>query len=102
MTVDTPWGMSQTCTEVGEGILHVTTASHGGYRVPRAMHRAMKPRYQVAGDDYVDPDYTGGRFVWYEEDCAWSAVCLAYPDLFPSHALEPARATFRDVYEERA
>lgn len=76
----TPWGESQSVEDIGLGIWFVTTAGHGGYYVPASLlhqipaeHRAYAKRW--SGDER-----------WFEEDCAWAAVALAFPQLFPAAA----------------
>jgi hypothetical protein len=43
------------------------------------------------------------RGYWFEEDCAWAAVALSFPDLFSAESIEGARRTakmyFPDAYE---
>lgn len=36
---------------------------------------------------------------WYEEDCAWACVALAFPDRFPAEAQEHARNTLAFILE---
>lgn len=74
-TIETPWGPSQTSEEIAPGIVRHNTASHGGYylspervaEMPMAL-RSFKP---FAGSN------------WYEEDCDWAVVALAFPQFFP-------------------
>ena len=80
----TPWGPAQSADHIGEGIVHVTTAGHGGYYVPNAKMCAI-PRH---AQRYA-AQWSGSRN-WYEEDCAWAAVALAFPHLFPARALPVA------------
>jgi len=85
----TPWGESQSVEDIGLGIWFVTTAGHGGYYVPTALvqripkeHRAYAKRW--SGDER-----------WYEEDCAWAAVALAFPQFFSATAQAHARETVK-------
>jgi hypothetical protein len=61
----TPWGQSQTVEQCGaDGVLHVTTAGHGGIFVPDTLlHRIPKDEQAYAAA------WSGSRN-WYEEDCA--------------------------------
>lgn len=74
----TPWGPTQQIEQKGGGIIHVSTASHGGLLVPPAMYDAMPaPLRQNA--------YGGGN--WFEEDCEWALVALAFPQHFTGRDL---------------
>lgn len=73
----TPWGMSQTVTPVTEGIEFHTTPSHGGYFVSAERQAEM-------------PDWMPKK-VWYEEDCDWAFVALAFPSVFPPEAIPAAK-----------
>jgi len=84
MTDLAPWGRVQSVIDIGQGICFVTTDDHGGYYVPFAMLSAIPAWQQEKA-----AQYSGSRH-WYEEDCCWAFVCMAYPDLFPPEALEHA------------
>lgn len=53
--VNSPWGEPQTWIELVPGIIRVTTASHGGYRLSPERRAAMKARLGI-------------DLEWYEED----------------------------------
>lgn len=53
----TPWGPAQTVTQIGDDIFVVSTASHGGMHLPKAINDRI-------------PDYFRNSEGWYEEDCA--------------------------------
>lgn len=79
MTVNTPWGPSQTTKTLATGIISITTAGHGGiYLEPlRQSHVAR-----------LFPDFAtfaGGP--WYEEDEDWAVVALAFPEAFEDEAV---------------
>jgi len=73
----TPWGESQTIDKLGDdGVLAVTTASHGGIYVPRALLHRIPQAGQLWAAGW------SGSVNWYEEDCAWSIVARYFPELF--------------------
>lgn len=72
---DTPWGLWQEMKEKAEGIVYVTTASHGGYWVSPERYKQMP--------EYLRTKSFAGEG-WYEEDCDWCLVVLSFPDLFPT------------------
>jgi hypothetical protein len=82
----TPWGMSQDVTVVADGVEFHSTPTHGGYWVS-AERRKRMPNWMP-------------RQAWYEEDCEWAFVCLAFPDLFDSgeKAVNHARQTIAHWY----
>lgn len=86
-TMMTPWGRAQTHENIGRGIMHVTTAGHGGYFVPEYMLGSIPENRRNFAAAW------SGSEQWYEEDCAWAAVALAFPDTFPPEAQESARRT---------
>jgi Domain of unknown function (DUF7007) len=86
--MNTPWGASQAITDIGGGILFVTTASHGGYYVPPAFNRLVPIAWRDASFN------AQGRFGWYEEDCDWCLVALTFPTTFPVPAAAHARHMF--------
>src|SRR5262245_16604805 len=85
LTKSTPWGLADSQKFIGGGIVRVDTASHGGYYVPdRHLHRIPQDQQTWAAR------WSGSRN-WFEEDCCWSAVAVAFPELFDSESLETAR-----------
>jgi len=70
----TPWGASQEQKQIAKGITRYSTASHGGYHVS-ADRLAQMPDCIRAIKPWAG---TG----WYEEDCDWALVVLAFPELF--------------------
>jgi hypothetical protein len=81
----TPWGIAQSRTDVGDGILCVSTASHGGYFVPDRLLGRIPAEGQAFAARW------SGSPNWFEEDCAWAYVALAFPEFFPADALADAR-----------
>ncbi len=75
---NTPWGHADHVKDIGAGILAVTTPSHGGYFVPPELYAQMPP-------DLRHNPY--GKGTWFEEDCEWSLVALAFPQYFNSVAI---------------
>jgi hypothetical protein len=85
MKMHTPWGAADHVKPLGnEGILQVDTPSHGGLFVPRELYRKMPAALQCNV-------YGGGT--WFEEDCEWALVALAFPHLFEPRHLAAARET---------
>lgn len=66
----TPWGMSDHVTRYARGINFYDTPSHGGYKVSAKLNASM-------------PEPLRNADGWYEEDCEWCKVVLAFPQYFP-------------------
>ena len=81
----TPWGKADHVTVIAEGLVSVSTPSHGGYWLSQWRHTQMPPALGAV------PTFAGGR--WYEEDCDWALVCVAFPECFPADALAQAEGS---------
>jgi len=80
-----PWGAIDGAKEAAPGIWIVYTAGHGGYHVSTERRLAMPAHLKEV---YT---FAGGN--WFEEDCDWCIVALAYPEAFEPSAQEYARKT---------
>ena len=83
---NSPWGIVQDEEVIADGIVLVTTASHGGIWVsPELLGRV-----QEAMRDYTA--YWSGSSQWFEEDCAAQCVVVSFPEHFPAEQVERAQA----------
>jgi len=81
----TPWGFADDVTQIAPGITCYNTPSHGGYLLSAERRAEMPEALRKI------PTFAGGN--WYEEDCDWAIVALAFPQYFPPNAAEAARST---------
>lgn len=85
-----PWGEVDECIKYGDGVFMTTTPSHGGF--------ILSPERQAAMPDHLRLDVS-----YYEEDCDWARVALAFPELFTSvnlfHAERTVMSLYPDLYE---
>jgi hypothetical protein len=81
--IETPWGRPDHAVRYAEGIICYSTPSHGGFHVD-AERSAVMPAALRNADG------------WYEEDCEWAKVAIAFPDLFTDYEREHAERTLRD------
>ena len=85
-----PWGVIDDVTPVAVGIDQVGTPGHGGVQHSTERNRAVDEAWRRPGG-------------WYEEDCEWAIVAMAFPDAFPPayrrDAVSTARNYFPDEYE---
>ena len=87
----TPWGAADSleakCSD--NSVIVVGTSSHGGIGVHTPTH--------VIPEHFKGLAICGGTWAWFEEDCAWSAAVLMFPNLFPAEQ-EAAKLTLRNWY----
>ncbi len=74
----TPWDASQTVETLEPGFVLVTTASHGGTMVNKAVIHTLPSNILPAAIPY-------GEWFAFEEDCAAALVFAARPDLLRKH-----------------
>lgn len=91
-----PWGIVQDEEVIADGIIYVSTASHGGIWVSREL----LPRIQKEMRDYAA--YWSGSSQWFEEDCAAQCVVVSFPEYFPADQVEAAWATVRRYVTKEA
>ena len=83
----TPWGISQGGTRYADGVVSHSTAGHGGFQL--SSDRNVIVHVLLRADDG-----------FYEEDCCWAAVAVAFPDLFTDFEKACAERTLRDTFPE--
>jgi len=76
----TPWGKPDHAVRYGTGIVFYSTPSHGGFKVTPTLNRKMPDHLRLADG-------------WYEEDCDWCRVALAFPALFTARERRHAQQT---------
>jgi len=79
MNRSTPWGAAQDTKQVARGITRIDTASHGGYHLNAERLAAMPEQLRR-----ITPFAGAG---WYEEDCDWAIVAIAFPQHFDDFAV---------------
>ncbi|NBZ88897.1 DUF7007 domain-containing protein [Stagnihabitans tardus] len=83
----TPWGPSQGAVRYGEGVVFHSTSGHGGLHLAADRNAKVHPLLREPGG-------------WYEEDAAWAAVAVAWPDLFTGHERRQAEETLRHSWPD--
>lgn len=99
-----PWGRVDCVTHVAPGIQFVSTDRHGGYVVSRERLASMPEHLRRCSFNAAE-----GAPRYFEEDCSWCAVALAWPEEFTrgfdaekrARCLEDARGTFERYYAGR-
>lgn len=85
----TPWDMSDNMTIYAPGIVCYDTPSHGGFRIDADRLSTMPPLLRNADG-------------WFEEDCEWAKVAIAFPRYFTAHERKHARKTIEQWFPEIA
>lgn len=84
--MNTPWGQADQVKHIiatgHDGIVWVSTPSHGGFHLSDAYRAAMPEALRVI------PTFAGGN--WYEEDCDAVIVILAFPAHFTAKQVNDA------------
>ena len=83
-----PWGRIDSARDYGDGIVQVTTGSHGGFRVRADLNEQIPLSWQYVTHGQL------GRHGWYEEDCDWSIVAVTFTDRFDMETWKSAMRTF--------
>lgn len=86
-SASTPWGPSQGAVRYGEGVVFHSTSGHGGFHVSADRNARVHSLLRNAGG-------------WYEEDAAWAAVAVAWPDLFTGLERRQAEETLRHSWPD--
>lgn len=79
-----PWDYIQHVHEHAPGIVSVDTPGHGGIWVADCL----LPFLSTEAKNYATR--WSGSPQWYEEDCAWAYVALAFPQHFTDAQIESA------------
>lgn len=87
ISCSTPWGMSQSATIYGPGIVCHATAGHGGFHLSSDRNLAV-------------PSALRNDTCWYEEDVEWAVVAHAFPNLFTGYERRTADETIRHSWPE--
>ncbi len=92
-----PWGPIDFVAALGaDGIVTVSTPGHGGLFVPAALLDRIPAAHRSYAAKWSGSDQ------WYEEDCAWAAVALAFPWLFDQHDADVAASVAAFYFGEVA
>lgn len=93
--IGTPWGLSDDGgREIAPGIVFYSTSSHGGFYVAPWRLAEMPV-------DIRDVAPWAGELGWYEEDCDWALVCLAFPQFFTPKQYDSALRTCKGYERAR-
>ena len=84
-----PWGRIQNVNRVAAGISWISTAGHGGFRLSKTRYESMPANLRACS-------FTGNQF--FEEDCSWCAVVMAFPQFCDADQTLSAAMTFNKYY----
>jgi len=81
-----PWGKVETALQVADGIMEISTPSHGGFKLDRKRNALVPAPLRRKGG-------------WYEEDCEWPIVILVFPELAGNESsVERARRAVKNYF----
>ena len=92
--MNTPWDKSQTVETLDDGVLEVSTASHGGIMVHRTALSTLPANILKAGIHF-------GEWLCFEEDCAANLVFAARIDLYRKRKQSILDSWNRELSRER-
>lgn len=90
MGTNTPWGVADYSEIIARGIVSYSTPSHGGIHVSPTLQNEMPEVLRVESG-------------WYEEDCDWCLVAVAFSQYFIkeyAQAIDTMRNWHPDRYEK--
>jgi hypothetical protein len=88
-----PWGVIWGTAKMAEGIYTVNTESHGGFWLSPVRNAEFVQKFPT-----FDP-FAGHP--WFEEDCDWAAVVVAFASEFPDEAVWDAVRYVASVTQKR-
>jgi hypothetical protein len=84
--IQTPWGPAEYMDTLAPGIVFYASNSHGGFHLSPDRLEKIDPRARAFAAKWSH----GFGDAWFEEDCAWSAVAIAFPQYFQPSQVEAA------------
>lgn len=87
LRIATPWGCADSNEVYGKGVVFHSTPSHGGFKLDEI------PNGEV-------PEALRNADGWYEEDCEWAKVAVAFPALFTDRERRQADDTIRNHWPD--
>jgi hypothetical protein len=91
----TPWGTPDRVEQVAEGIVFVSTMSHGGFYLSADRNAKVSLAWRRGSFN--------GRAMdgWYEEDSDYALVVLSFPELFDERQKGEAKRTFDYSHKDK-
>lgn len=97
-----PWETIQHVRELAPGIIAVSTASHGGIWINSNRLNTMLKEFPelCRPTNFYPLGQRPSGYQWFEEDCEWARVALAFPTAFTPEHQYAARRTLRFSHPE--
>lgn len=86
MGTSTIWGTADCSMKIARGIVSYSTPSHGGFHLSPTRQAEMPEVLKIESG-------------WYEEDCDWCLVVMAFPQFFENADL--AKSCMRKWHPDR-
>lgn len=78
--MNTPWGYSQSVDVIANGLVSVSTAGHGGFKLSAERWAELQREFPTFGDGYAGAG-------WLEEDCDATLAVILWPECFPPQSV---------------
>lgn len=91
-----PWGEIQILEHVSQGILAITTSSHGGFWVPPSLRKKIPLKLRRDAAKWAN-GYGAG---WFEQDCCARYVVAYIPEAFSKGRSERALKLIFDTLSQ--
>ena len=88
MGTSTPWGTAQHAKRYARGIIFYETAGHGGIHVSPGRNMQVPEALRIEDG-------------WYEEDCDWALVVVAFPQFFDAEDYASATEAVKNWHPAR-
>ena len=85
----TPWGVADWATEIAPGIICYSTSSYGGVWVDDERLAQLHAFHGGSVKTFC------GQPNWFEEDCDWAYVAIAFQEYFDEETIGEARMSLR-------
>ena len=83
----TPWGYADSSEVRAPGIVFYSTPSHGGFEL--SAERLAELERRIGPVKVFNADWPH----WFEEDCDWAHIAVAFPEYFNADELRAAKGT---------
>jgi hypothetical protein len=91
----TPWGRASSVDVVADGVIAVSTATHGGFFLSPTRNREVPACFRALSRDGL------AREGWYEEDADSCFVALTFPELFDADEIAGAKLIYDTVFRPK-
>ena len=97
----TIWGRPEEVTIFDNGLIYVSTSTHGGFFVPKSLRESLSSDHFLR---MFENKFNEADQPWFEQDTDWALVALTFPDIFSRESFKQAeilaKNSFPEAYEQ--